>query len=135
MLNFADEINASYMHLVRKFSIVVLFLMGLVYSPSFSYEKKISATLKFESGLNIAKDNISDFCKSKIVNRTKKSKSDLDLIFSEHRFVFYKLSTPVNYQEAYYTLENCFTHLNYFQKNWHLSYFAKDIYQLQVLLI
>lgn len=135
MLNFADEINASYMHLIRKFSIVILFLMGLVYSPSFSFEKKISATLKFESGLNIAKDNISDFCKSKIVNRTKKSKSDLDLIFSEHRFVFHKLSTPVNYQEAYYTLENGFTHLNYFQKNWRLSYFAKDIHQLQVLLI
>lgn len=124
------------MYLTKKFTIVFLFLMGLFFSPTSTYEDKTSTTLKFESGLNIARNNISNFCKSNIVNKTNKSKSDLDLIISEHRFLFYRINhISFNIQEFSQFANNDYFFNNYIQKIENLSYYSKDIHQLRILLI
>lgn len=123
------------MRLIKTHNIIILFFMGLLFSPSFSYEKKVDDTIKFESGLNIFA-NEKGKTAQRLANNTKKLREIGDIFVSEFRVVFqrsldfvaHKASLSKNYYPNKYSI------LSYIQKINNQNYYYKDLYQLQILL-
>lgn len=125
-----------FMQHLKKLFILFLLLIGLFYSPTVSYENNASVAMKFESGLNVKKDLATNVCTKNIDSKKNKSRSDSDFILSEHRIVFFKLSSnPIFGETSLSQNSNYFQSSNYLQKAKYLSHYYKDIHQLNVLLI
>jgi hypothetical protein len=120
----------------KTYIISILFILGLLVSPKIYFEEKVDTTLKFESGLLIKKD-LAKGVNSLIINPHKtSSKTNLDFILSDHRFVTFKFDNILSQNHDICLNNNVSQRYNYYLNRLHKDYkIAKTIYQLQSIII
>lgn len=73
------------MQQVKIYIISTLFILGLLVSPTISFEERVDIALKFESGVSVKKDISKGTFYSIIYISKTDSKTNLDFILSDHR--------------------------------------------------
>lgn len=121
-----------------KISIIsILFILGLLVSPTVSFEDRVDVALKFESGLLVKQEIVKGISYSIITTEKTNSRTDLDFILSEHRFGVSKDNSSPSAQECNFYANNNISpkyiyYLNHITRHYSLT---KTIYQLRSLLI
>ncbi|MFA6200560.1 MAG: hypothetical protein WC679_09170 [Bacteroidales bacterium] len=121
-----------------KISIVsILFILGLLVSPTVSFEDRVDVALKFESGLLVKQEIAKGIFSPIITTQKTNSRTTLDLILSEHRFGVSKVNSSPSAQECNSYANNKISpkhiyYLNHINRHYSLN---KTIYQLRSLLI
>lgn len=127
----------SFMQQFKIYIISALFILGLLVSPTISFEDKVDVALKFESGLSVKKDIAEGIFNSIIYIAKTDSKTNLDFILSDHRFGSSKLDNS-NPDEDFslFSYNNSLKKYRYYLNKTDKSYsLTKSIYQLQSIRI
>jgi hypothetical protein len=127
----------KYMQQIKISIVSILFILGLLVSPTVSFEDRVDVALKFESGLLVKQEIVKGISYSIINTEKTNSRTDLDFILSEHRFGVSKDDFSPSTQGCnLYTNNNISSkhiyYLNHANKHYSLT---KTIYQLRSLLI
>lgn len=127
----------SFMQQVKIYIISTLFILGLLVSPTISFEEKVDIALKFESGVSVKKDISKGTFYSIIYISKTDSKTNLDFILSDHRFGSSKLDNS-NPEENFssFSYKNNSNKYNYYINRSDNSYvLAKSIHQLKSIRV
>lgn len=125
------------MQQIKIYIVSALFIIGLLVSPTISFEDRVDVALKFESGLSVKKDLAKGISINFFNAEKTNSATSLDFILSEHRFGLSKIDDDHSYQSGIlYANNNISTKNIYYLNNAHRHYsLTKNIYQLQSLRI
>lgn len=125
------------MQQIKIYIVSALFILGLLVSPTISFEDRVDVALKFESGLSVKKDLAKGISINFFNAEKTNSATSLDFILSEHRFGLSKIDDDHSSQSGIlYANNNISTKHIYYLNNVHRhSYLSKNIYQLKSLRI
>jgi hypothetical protein len=127
----------KYMQQIKISIVSILFILGLLVSPTVSFEDRVDVALKFESGLLVKQEIAKGIFSPIITTQKTNSRTTLDLILSEHRFGVSKVNSSPSAQECNSYANNKISpkhiyYLNHINRHYSLN---KTIYQLRSLLI
>ncbi len=127
----------SFMQQFKIYILSTLFAIGLLISPTVSFEERVDVALKFESGLLIKNKVIFGSSDSFISAAKSNSRSNLELILSERRQGISKLDNPTFADQlSLSVVNNPFDKYSYYRSKCLKRYkVAKSIYQIGSLLI
>lgn len=127
----------KFMQQFKIYILSALFILGLLTSPTISFEDRVDVALKFESGLSV-KSDIAKGIFNHVINTDKtNSATNLDFILSEHKFGLSKIDDDHSSQSGVlYANNNISTKHIYYLNNVHRHCsLSKNIYQLKSLRI
>ncbi|MDD2530536.1 MAG: hypothetical protein PHN41_04835 [Bacteroidales bacterium] len=125
------------MQQIKIYILSALFAIGLLVSPTVSFEERVDVVLKFESGLLIKNKAIFGYIDSIISVAKTNSRTNLELILSERRNGLSKLrNVELSDLVGLSFIENPFNRYSYCLSKYLQRYkITKSIYQLKSLLI
>lgn len=125
------------MQQIKIYILSSLFILGLLASPTISFEDRVDVALKFESGLSVKSDIVKGIFNDVFNTGKTNSSTNLDFILSEHKFGLSKVDNDQSSQAGIlYANNNISTKHIYYLNNVHRHYsITKDIYQLKSLRI
>lgn len=127
----------DFMHKFKLYILSALFAIGLLISPTVSFEERVDVAIKFESGLLIKAKDIFGSVDTIISLAKNNSKTNLEFLLSERRNIMSKLDdTNLDYELCFSYDNNPFNKYSYyFSRNLQRYKVAKSIYQLSSLLL